>query len=409
MVKNKKIVLIVYLSIVLMLSSFVVAGGPVDISLDCIPTTANLLDRVGCDINFDSAPTSISELSFTVVPPTGMDLVEVTNVPAPFTLFSNYAANYVSITTFQLAQTNTNLGALNFVVNGGIGGQVSLSAVTFNDENGAPITHTLTPSNSVAIAAAGPSCGNGVVESGEQCDDSNVVNEDGCSDTCQWEDNDADTFFSNVDCNDDDDTLAQLITCYTDVDLDGYGDPLSPSSECALVCPSNLVSDNTDCQPTDPDINPGEDESQECGDGVDNDCDNLIDTADPQCPADLCPDTICGPTETATSCPQDCSLAACTSQPNNIYGGNCNLETDCDVVSGVWFEGTCYNPAIIDYIVPSSIDQADVNEFLSRLSAFGLFIVTSASSPTRYDLSGNGVLDYEDIKIFIQIYLAVNP
>lgn len=32
-----------------------------------------------------------------------------------------------------------------------------------------------------------PICGNGVTESGEQCDDGNVVNSDGCSSTCQTE------------------------------------------------------------------------------------------------------------------------------------------------------------------------------------------------------------------------------
>ncbi len=34
---------------------------------------------------------------------------------------------------------------------------------------------------------AGPVCGNGVIETGEQCDDGNVVSGDGCSSTCQTE------------------------------------------------------------------------------------------------------------------------------------------------------------------------------------------------------------------------------
>jgi cysteine-rich repeat protein len=32
-----------------------------------------------------------------------------------------------------------------------------------------------------------PVCGNGIVESGEQCDDGNTVNWDGCSSTCVCE------------------------------------------------------------------------------------------------------------------------------------------------------------------------------------------------------------------------------
>ena len=32
-----------------------------------------------------------------------------------------------------------------------------------------------------------PVCGNGIIESGEQCDDGNLVDGDGCSSTCQIE------------------------------------------------------------------------------------------------------------------------------------------------------------------------------------------------------------------------------
>ncbi len=39
----------------------------------------------------------------------------------------------------------------------------------------------------VKVGAAGPTCGNGVVENGEQCDDGNTVDGDGCSSTCQDE------------------------------------------------------------------------------------------------------------------------------------------------------------------------------------------------------------------------------
>jgi len=37
------------------------------------------------------------------------------------------------------------------------------------------------------IPSAAPVCGNGVIESGEQCDDGNTINGDGCSSTCQIE------------------------------------------------------------------------------------------------------------------------------------------------------------------------------------------------------------------------------
>jgi cysteine-rich repeat protein len=42
-------------------------------------------------------------------------------------------------------------------------------------------------STSDCVQACGPSCGNAIVESGEQCDDGNAVPGDGCSATCQAE------------------------------------------------------------------------------------------------------------------------------------------------------------------------------------------------------------------------------
>jgi cysteine-rich repeat protein len=39
----------------------------------------------------------------------------------------------------------------------------------------------------VAAALAGPGCGNGVVDLGEECDDGNTTNGDGCSDQCDFE------------------------------------------------------------------------------------------------------------------------------------------------------------------------------------------------------------------------------
>ena len=41
--------------------------------------------------------------------------------------------------------------------------------------------------NHVCVRGAGPVCGNGVVETGEECDDGNIVSGDGCSSTCTIE------------------------------------------------------------------------------------------------------------------------------------------------------------------------------------------------------------------------------
>jgi hypothetical protein len=67
-----------------------------------------------------------------------------------------------------------------------------------------------------------------------------------------------------------------LITCF-DNDLDGYGNP-----ENATCTRAGL-----DCDDSDPNVNPGAPEGPDgdyvCDDTIDNDCDGLMDVADPGC------------------------------------------------------------------------------------------------------------------------------
>lgn len=64
-----------------------------------------------------------------------------------------------------------------------------------------------------------------------------------------------------------------LVTCYADNDEDGYGDPSNSEQFCGQ-CGEGYVTDNTDCDDSNPNVNPG---AEEVCDTLDNDCDGTVD------------------------------------------------------------------------------------------------------------------------------------
>ncbi len=92
------------------------------------------------------------------------------------------------------------------------------------------------------------------------CDDTDADTNPGALEYCDGHDDDCDG-----DIDEDDAVDAQ--TWYLDDDGDSYGDPDVSDVDCHA--PTGYASDNTDCDDTDADVNPGETET--C-DGTDNDC-----------------------------------------------------------------------------------------------------------------------------------------
>jgi len=116
-----------------------------------------------------------------------------------------------------------------------------------------------------------------------------------------------------------DPSCKQTSTC-NDTDGDGYGDPGDVS--CANG-PSRDCGDNNDL------INPGAVEN--CTDGVDNDCNNLVDAQDPNalnCPIE-CLDGD-GDTYAVNCAPIDCDDTLDTVNPGEFELCDDGIDNDCD-------------------------------------------------------------------------------
>jgi hypothetical protein len=102
----------------------------------------------------------------------------------------------------------------------------------------------------------------GETDEASDCDDGASTTYPGADEYCDEVDNDCD---GDVD---EDDAL-DAYTWSADSDGDGYGDAGVTSTSCDA--PTGYVSDDTDCDDSDADVNPGE--SEVTADGIDNDCD----------------------------------------------------------------------------------------------------------------------------------------
>jgi hypothetical protein len=113
----------------------------------------------------------------------------------------------------------------------------------------------------------------GTTNNAEDCDDTNSDINPGVDEVCDGLDNDCDALI-------DDDDSGVVYTpddfWYVDADSDDYGNPNISLEACDQ--PNGFVEDNTDCDDVNALNNPM---GTEVCDGVDNNCDTLVDDADP--------------------------------------------------------------------------------------------------------------------------------
>jgi len=120
----------------------------------------------------------------------------------------------------------------------------------------------------VRISTRACSQPSGYVDNNSDCDDADATAFPGGTEVCDGADNDCDGTVDEADATD-------AGTWYADADGDSYGD--SASSQIACDQPSGYVADATDCDDGDAAINPA---ASEICNGVDDDCDGLVDTDD---------------------------------------------------------------------------------------------------------------------------------
>jgi uncharacterized protein DUF6851/putative metal-binding protein/type IX secretion system substrate protein len=162
------------------------------------------------------------------------------------------------------------------------------------------------------------------------CNDNNPDINPDAMETCDDVDNN---------CNTEIDEGLVLITYYLDADEDTFGDANEPIQTCHIVAPTGYVTNSMDCDDSNAAINP---DALEACDGIDNDCNNLIDDGLPLFTYyyDADQDTYGNPEDSIEICDEtppegyvlnsmDCDDYNNTINPDGIEIINNGIDEDC--------------------------------------------------------------------------------
>ena len=186
------------------------------------------------------------------------------------------------------------------------------------------------------VGNGGDEDGDGYKPSEGDCDDNNADVNPGVVEICDGIDN-------NCDGQTDENVTSVF---YADTDADGFGDPNVPQSACEA--PEGYVATNTDCDDANANAYPG---NPEVCDGVDNDCDTVIDNGvGSMFYADGDQDTYGDASASVMACEQPEGMVAdatdCDDTNNNVFPGNpevCDeLDNDCNGIVDDGVETTYY-------------------------------------------------------------------
>ncbi len=203
-----------------------------------------------------------------------------------------------------------------------------------------------------------------------------VSNGDDCDDTLAGVNPDALEICDGIDNNCDQvtDDPADLGTFYADGDGDTYGDVNVTVEACLDTVPSGYVADNTDCDDTLADVNPGaletlcNDVDEDCDGTASNDTDWYIDSdGDGFGDASTTPESSCTPISGRSNIDTDCddtdssinpgAAELCDGIDSNCDGSEATNQVELDDltnstynvdVSAAWTSGTAASPASIN-------------------------------------------------------------